>query len=245
MGKLHELIAVEPELKQKALKTAGEVGAMFEKGSALFTGQVRTYKSADDGGDKLPDETKNLSANVQEQLAKVQKEFGRWIDAVVSKEVSNTLTSADVVLDGNELFSKLPAPALLNLEAKLETLRGVYAAIPTNDLTEAWKLDPSQGVWVSDPAVTNRSKKVQKPLVLYPATPEHPAQTQLITEDVREGSWTTVKTSGMLSPTEKSDMLSRLDDLLMAVKKARQRANEVVAVDVKVAETIFNYIHGK
>lgn len=245
MGKLHELIAVEPDLKQKAIKTVGDVGAMFDKSLALFVGQVRTYKSEQENGDTFPPENKTLATHVSTELSKVEKEFGRWMDAVVSKELSNTKTSADVIVDGQTLFTSLPAPALLNLESKLETLRGVYGAIPTNDLTEAWKFDANQNAWVSDPTLTHRGKKVQKALVLYPATPEHPAQTQLVTEDIREGTWTTIKTSGMLSPTEKADMLSRLDTLLIAVKKARQRANDVTAEDTKVADKIFAYINGK
>jgi hypothetical protein len=48
----------------------------------------------------------------------------------------------------------------------------------------------------------------------------------------------------MLSPTEKAQMLDRLEALLVAVKKARQRANDITAEDVKVSAKIFGYIRG-
>lgn len=51
-------------------------------------------------------------------------------------------------------------------------------------------------------------------------------------------------TSGMLSPSEKSDLLERTDNLIRAVKEARQRANTVEAVVQKgFGDTIFGYLH--
>ena len=66
---------------------------------------------------------------------------------------------------------------------------------------------------------------------------------QTYTKDVRVGTWTTVIQSGMLAPTEKARLMSRLDALLRAVRQARQRANDHEIIKEQVAERIFRYIH--
>ena len=243
MGKLHELIAVESDLKAEALRLCTEVGELFGKATAKFIGQIRKYQPLDDAGEKLPDETVELSTTVNEQLDGLWKAYGRWLDATIQKEVSNTSTMADVVVGGKSILSGLPAPALLNLESKLATLRGVYNLIPTNDPAERWEYDSQQGVYVSSPKETRRTKKVPKALVMYEATKEHPAQVSGYTDDVPEGTWTTFKRSGMLSPTAKRDILERLDELIRAVKSARQRANDTEASKIEVAKAIRAYIH--
>ena len=81
-------------------------------------------------------------------------------------------------------------------------------------------------------------------LMLAEATDNHPAQAQSYSEDEKNGTRRTVLHSGMLSPVEKRNRLHRLDKLTQAVKQARQRANRVDIVDLKVADTIFGYIEG-
>ena len=48
----------------------------------------------------------------------------------------------------------------------------------------------------------------------------------------------------MISPSEKSVLLSRIDKLIMAVKQARQRANTQEVVKTTIGKEIFNYIMG-
>lgn len=47
----------------------------------------------------------------------------------------------------------------------------------------------------------------------------------------------------MMSVSEKSKILGRIDDLLLAVKKARQRANNVDVQKVNVGAKLLNYIN--
>lgn len=243
MTKLHELIAVESDLKAEALRLCTEVGELFTKGLNRLTGQVRKYSPLEEEGEKLSDEVTELTTTVTSELSQLRAGFGRWLDVTIQKEVTNGKTSASVEVDGKVVLSNLPAPALLNLESKLATLRAVYANIPTNDQTERWEFDAQQGIYISLPKETYRTKKVPKALVLHEATKEHPAQVQAYTEDIREGIWTTVKKSGMISPTQKREILERLDALIRAVKSARQRANSADIEPVRVADQIFNFIH--
>ncbi len=243
MSKLHELIAVEPDLKLEATRVSGEVSNLFANGTGRLIGQVRKYRSLTDEGEQLPTEVVELGTTVKDEFTKLEDAYSRWLDVTVQKEVTNGHTTADVMVDNVVVLKALPAPALLNLEAKLAALRAVYAATPTNDPSERWDYDAQQNVYVSQPRDAYRTKKVPRVIVKYPATVEHPAQTEMYVEDVREGVWTTTKRSGMLTPVEKRTLLERVDSLLRAVKTARQRANDTDIVPVTVAKAIFAYLH--
>ena len=243
MSKLHELIAVESDLKSEAIRLASEVGSLFTGGTVRLFGQARRYSPLTEDGEKLADEVTELATTVRDELKQLQTAFSRWMDVTVQKEITNGATHADVVIDGEKILEGLPAPALLNLESKLLALRAVYVVIPTNDPTERWEFDSQQGIYVSLPRESYRTKKVPKALVGAPATEHQPASVQYYTEDIREGVWTTSKRSGMLSPTEKRNLLERIDALARAVKSARQRANDTEASQAKVADKIFSFIH--
>jgi hypothetical protein len=85
-------------------------------------------------------------------------------------------------------------------------------------------------------------KKIEKPLVLYDATKEHPAQVKLTTEDVISGYWRTTHLCGAMPKQDKAKLLVRILKLLDGVRKARELANEMTVTDVKVGEAIFDYV---
>lgn len=244
MPKLHELIAVEGELKSEAIRIVSDAADLFTKGTSRLLGKVRKYRPLDEMGEKLPDEVVKLATTVGDELETAWLTISGWLDVTVQKELTNGRTSADVVVDGKVVLKDMSAPALLNLEQRLTTLRGLYESIPTLDPSEPWEWDGSSGAYVSR-AQTYRTKKVPKALVGYEATPEHPAQVQYYQEDIREGVWDTTQQSGMLSLPEKRQLLSRVDKLARAVKEARQRANSAEAVATKVSDAIKNYIHSR
>lgn len=245
MGKLHELLAVESDLKAEAQRALSQTRGLFTDGVSRLVGQVRKYQPLEEDGEFFVDEVANLATTAVAEIDSLQLPFGRWLDAAIQKEVTNQNTVADVVIDGVALLENLPATALLNLESKLAELRRAYAAIPTNDPTEHWEWDEQLGHYVSNPRVTYKAKKLPKSHVLYEATKEHPAQVEMFTEDVRVGAWTTVVHSGALTPVEKRQLLERIDVLARAVKQARQRANNIDADSAIVSKTIFEFIHGE
>ena len=91
--------------------------------------------------------------------------------------------------------------------------------------------------------LTYKTKKVTTPLILYAHTDKHPAQVKEVVEDVRQGTWTTTKWSGMLSPSEKSELLGRVDALTQAIKCARVKANDQEAATNKIGQRLFDYIN--
>jgi hypothetical protein len=243
MGKLHEILAVEGDLKATATRVMNEIRSLFGN-TDRFTGRIRRYRPLQEGGEQLSDQRSEVSTTVQQELDRFISDMGKWVDAAVQKEQSNTLTKADVVVDGTVLLADLCAPALLNLEGKLAEIRKVYSAIPTNDLAERWRWDGEMGTFVSDPRITYSTKKTMHSFEASPATKEHPAQVSVYTEDEKVGAWETTLFSGAISPVEKQVRLERVDTLLRAVKQARQRANNVEASKVKVANTLFLFING-
>lgn len=242
MGKLHELLAVEGDLRQKAEAALAKAFATLTSDAALL-GTKRVYRPLVDGGEQLPEESKRLPTTVNEQLEFLGNAFVPWTDAVMQKEATNQIAATDLVIDSVN-FGVLPATALLNLESKLASLKKVIEAIPTNDLSEEWTYDKERDAWVSKERITFRTVKEQVPLVLYDATDKHPAQVQLVTKDEKVGSWTTQIVSGMWSPQWKRKVLDRLETVMLDVKKARQQANDCEVEKVHVAEMIWEYILG-
>jgi hypothetical protein len=82
--------------------------------------------------------------------------------------------------------------------------------------------------------------------VLYDATDKHPAQTQLITDDVIVGFWTMVKQSGSLPKSEKKKLATRVEKMLDAIKAARERANSApVTAKPEIGARVFGYLFGE
>lgn len=241
MGKLHELLAIEPELKAEAQRVISRAKSTFTEGKGRFTGRVHTYQPLAEGGEREPEEITELATSVEAELVGLEVAYGAWIDAAMQKEVTNQGTMADLAI-GAEV-EDLPATALLNLESKLAELRAVYQFIPTNDPAVSWDVDEQLGCFVSQPRTVFRSKKVPRSHILYEATVEHPAQVEMYHEDIRVGQFTTIVHSGALTPRDKQERLKRISELIRTVKQARMRANCAEVVDVHIAKKIFDYIN--
>lgn len=244
MGKLHELLAVEGDLKSQTQRDLIEIKGLFQDGTGKFLGQISSHQPASENDEQLPPKITVVATTVDEQLVRLGKSFTKWIDVSVTKEITNQVAVAILELNGKKL--ELPATALLNLENKLLELRTIYRAIPTNDVTTPWKYDADNGYFVSDPPETRRStKKVMRSFVAYEATKEHPAQVQVFNEDALSGHYTITKQSGMITPKDKQARLERLENLLQAVKQARQRANNIEISDFHIGKKLFSYINGE
>lgn len=248
MSKLHELLAVEGDLEGAYRKILAETANTFTKKPAHFMGSVRRLKIYDETKETPAPEHKELDTTVGEKLDYQQDHIMRYFDAVLQKEMTNGIAKADIVVDGTTVATQLPATFLLGLETKLRLLRDTYDKIPTLQPGIKWEIDAKAGTGVyktTNPEETYQTEKVIEPHVLYPATKEHPAQVKEMSKTVTTGKYTRTVTSGMLSPADKSALLGRLDKLLRAVKKARQRANATKVVTASVGKDLFNFINSK
>ncbi len=245
MTHLHELLAVDGNLKGQAEKVRTDMTSSFDKKRHLFTEKLVTFTPQEDGAVGVTEEQLDLQSTVRRELKWVADIWAQAIDVSASIAEANTRARADVILDdGTVVFTGLPATALLELEKRLSEVQNLVQAVPTLDPAKGFSADAhrEKGIYKARDDVKTRTKKVQRPIVLYDATPEHPAQTQLISEDVPVGTIRTQEWSGLLTPLEKSEMLERVEALRRAVKAARSRANEVEITQGKLGEKLFQYV---
>lgn len=247
-NQLHQLLAVENDRKQKALQISQETVATFTKKADHFDGLVKNYEPYEEGGHKVEPEIKEIVTTVDEKLSYTQKAVSVAVDATISKEETNGSGRARAELKiGDRSFGELNATSLLALESWLTAVRGLYKNIPTLDPTKRWELNAAAGkpgVFSTPLEVKFRTQKTEMPLVLYEATKEHPAQVQMVTKDTQVGEYQTEYFSGRITPARKSNMLGRIDELIIAVKKARAKANKAEVVKTNVGKAIFDYIDG-
>lgn len=239
--KLNAVIAVEKGTKERVYSAVTELHKQSQKAEP-FNAINRTYRKLSEEGEDLPSERNKVKLNAEEVLRQVAALSTEVFDVTAAKDFANCTARADVIVGGTVLVKDAPATYLLFLEKQLTDVRTFVDKLPVLDEAEDWTLDPNSNLYRTAVTTTHRAKKVQKALVLYPATEQHPAQTQLVTEDVIAGYWDTTKLSGAMPVPRKAAILTRVNTLLRAVKEARERANEVEAPEVNTGATVFTYL---
>lgn len=241
MAKLNQIIAVEKGVKSRVY---GEITEMHKSSQKpeLFNGFVKNYRKKDEEGEDYPPEKKKVQMIADTMLTQATKLLTELIDVTAAKDWANCHAFADVEVDGQVLIKDAPVPFLLFLEKQITDLHTFVDKLPTLDETDDWTRDENSGLFKTAAIPTHRTKKVQRPIVLYEATKEHPAQTQMITEDITVGYWDTVKHSGALPVPRKQYLLERVDKLLKAVKYAREQANAAEAEKQEIGKRLFDFL---
>jgi|SRR5882672_5326553 len=234
MAKLNQIIAIEKGIKSGVYAETSALHNATKK-PELFNGFSKTYQANDEAGEKLPPESKRVQFSSTEVLRTVERHVSKLMAVTARKDWTNCVAKGTVTVNGQELIKDVPVTYLLFLEKQLNDVHTFVMTLPVLDIAEDWTLDTHSGLYKTGEAKTHRTKKTQKPIVKYDATKEHPAQTEMITEDVISGYWTLIKQSGALPKLEKESLLERIEKLLRAVKEAREAANiidEVTSPDV-------------
>lgn len=242
--KLNQVLAIERQTKGKTHSTITRIHQATQK-KQLFNGLSKVYKPLDEDGEQFPPETVRVQMNVQDSLKQARRALSELFDVTATKDNANRSATANVVVDGKTVLNAVPATTLLFLEKQLTDLHTFVAKLPTLDPSEEWNFDSAAGLWKTPASQTTKTKKVMKPIVLYQATEHHPAQTQLVAEDVIVGNWTKVSQSGAIPGHEKISMLERIEKLQKAVKYAREEANQTEAPEQKISDNVFGYLFGK
>lgn len=244
MAKLNQCIAIEKGAKSENAATLSEVYKLIQKGE-LFNGFSKVYSKKDEEGEDLPSEQKKVQSTVPGVLSRVHSSNEDYWAIAARKEYSNCTAKASIVVDGTVVAEDVPVTYLLFLEKQLTDLRTFVGKLPVLDSNEDWHEDTNSGLYKTNPVSTHRTKKVQRPIVKYDATTEHPAQTELITEDILAGYWSTTKISGALPLPERVKLSERVNKLLRAVKEARESANNIAEVDTgSVEKSLLNFVFG-
>ena len=241
MPKLNQILAIEKGTKSRIYGEITQMHHLLQKPSQL-NGFSKTYQKKDEDGDDYPPEKQKVQTVASDMLKHAGKLLTELFDVTATKDWANTEAKADLVVDGETLLEQVPATYLLFLEKQLTDLKTFVGKIPTLDSGEDWSYDESSNLYKTEPTRTVRTKKVQRAIVLYQATKEHPAQTQLISEDVAVGDWITVKHSGALPAPRRDELLERVERLLNAARFARETANATEATRREVGRKIFDYL---
>lgn len=247
MAKLHEVLAVEASLGVVANRLFKESIKTLNKDN-LFTGEVKSHKIFAEDAQHLVQATmeRKVTSTVKQNLeyAFLEGLVPYW-DAVAQKDEANQRSKADVIVGDVVILKDVPGTTLLGLEAKLGSLLELFNAIPTLAPGIAWEADSTQmeGVY-RNPVIEERMQSVKVPdhRVLYEATDKHPAQIEKFEKIEHIGKFTLQSFSGMISPYEKANRIKRLQSLISAVKKARQRANCVEVSDVHIGQALTDFL---
>jgi hypothetical protein len=241
MAKLNQILAIEKGKKTQLHREITELHRATQK-NQLMTGHHKTFAPREDGGETFPDDRQHVQHRATEVIEQVTERLTSLLDVTATKDWANCSARADVVVDGDVFLADVPVTYLLFLEKELGDLHTFVSKVVELDPAEQWTLDPNSGLFRSEPVTTHKTKKVQRAVVLYDATEHHPAQTQLITDDVVIGHWTTVKFSGALPRPDKKRMLDRIGKLQDAVKFARVQANSMEAEEKRMGAKVLSFI---
>ena len=247
MSKLHELLAVESDLRTQAETTRNDLKSTFEKKGHHFTKKVVTFKSSVEGTPDKVEGQLNLQTTVRKELAWIGEKLAKAMDTGHQIDVANTQATADVVLDdGTPILKGLPSTSLLRLEHRVIEVRDLIHAIPTLDPAKGFAADATEGdgIYRARDEEKPRTEKQFKFVVMVPPTDKHPAQVKELMADMPIGSVVTQEWSSLITVSDKGQMLDRVEELLRAIKKARARANEM-EIDVrqnKIGDSVLNFV---
>lgn len=239
--RLNALLAVEKDIKKNTQETITKLHHLLQK-PALVSGLRRTYTPREETGEQLAPETQNIQLNAETALRQATAAFSELFDITAAKDMTNTGARADIVVGTTTLATQVPATTLLFLEKQLVDLQTFVAKLPELDPGESWQLDVNSNEYRAQPSQTIRTKKVTTPLILVQATDKHPAQCQMVTEDIPQGVWTSVKASAAIPAPRKQALALRVQTLLSAVKVARENANQQEVQELEIGSALMNYI---
>lgn len=221
--KLNQVIALVQGRKARATKTITDAYRCWQ--TELLKGLTRNYQPLDDAGEKLPSESKVVSLHANEVIKKVVARMNEYYDCVATQECANQEAKANVTIGETIILKDMPVTVLLFFEKQLVDLLTFAKSLPVLPVDKEWRYDEKRGCFITEPEVTTRTQKQPKVIVKYNATPEHPAQTELFSEDKVVGHWSTVHMSGALTKEKRDGIIDRIEKLQDAVKKAREEAN--------------------
>jgi hypothetical protein len=226
MATLNQVVAVEKGLKERVYSKVTELHKACMKAD-LFNGFSKEYRPKDEAdGEKLPPENKKVQFRADAVIKEISRGLEELFNITLSKDRANTQAKADIEIGGQVLATGVPATYLLFLEKQLTDIRKFVAELPELDENQDWEKDTVTGLYRTNAVETHRTKKLPKVIILHPPTKEHPAQTQLLQEDLIVGFWSTVHRSGAIEKPVKDAMLGRVEALIKAVKYAREEANQ-------------------
>lgn len=239
--KLNQVIAVEKGVKQRTYTRITELHKQAQK-PEMYYGFTKKYTPKDEKGETFPDEFQKVQLRADEVLDESRKLKEEYINTVATKDKGNMHAMANIVVRGHTIATDIPVTTLLFLEKELQDLNTLVSKMPVLDDSLEWNRDDASDLYKTESIRTQKTNKVPEVVVKYEATPQHPAQTELITLDRVVGFWDTVKQSSAITRKEKKRILDNIQDVMDAVKVARESANGIEVEDLDIASSLLGYI---
>lgn len=242
--KLNQIIALANGEKSRKQSAFSKIYQTL-KVDALFAGISKRYVPFEEdpsGASNLPPDDKAIQTTVAAMIDESKEVLESMFNIIATQDIANCDAKANVVVDDKIILPKVPVTHLLFLEKQLIDLHTFVAAIPTLDPAESWTYDKATGYHRSEPKKTVRTKKVPKNHVKTEATDKHPAQVDVYTEDVPQGTWTTTYLSGAMSLPRKKELLEKIRNLDQAIKLAREEANSIDVQKSDLGSKLLTYI---
>lgn len=242
--RLIAVITLQRGLKARVAAILNEVYKNVQK-PAPFTGIAREYEPKAEDGHKFPSESLQVQMVAEGILSAMARDLGEFWDLTATRDLGNQVAKGDIKVNGTVIVPQVSVSNLLFLEKQLIDFRTLITACPVLDPAKEWITDPSTGVSRTPrPVETTRTEKIEDTVVVVPATPQHAAQTRDRSKDVIVGTWSTTHFSGALSAARQHELVARVNQLIDAVKVAREDANLAMVEDVKVGDALFGYLLG-
>ena len=259
MSKLvqHQLLAFENETKHQANTIMRETIHIFDKSSS-FDEFYKSYQPFIDGDKDVVDTDKKLmTTTVSERLNFTTKYLMKSINILASKEYTNTLAKADIIIKDDEgttiaiLAKDVPVSTLLSLDKKFSEIRLMYAKIPTLNTEKHWVIGTNtEGIECYQEADSVKVIRTKTEIVTEAFNPNPISESEKYKLEPRDrkvtssiGEYTTVNKTGRISPKAKADILERLDQVTAAIKSARAIANGIEVKNQNIGKDIFSYIN--
>lgn len=241
MPKLNQILAIEKQTKTNAYEQMTQLHQALQK-EPLLNGISRTYQPLDEEGEKFPKEETQVQVKAAHCLEAVRVLMCPLYDITLARDAANCSARSDVIVNGVTILKDVPATYLLWLEKQFVDLHTLIVKLPVLAQSESWNYDGGQDCYKTEPTQTAKTKKIPRAFVKYEATKEHPAQVDVVGEDVLQGYWTTIKYSGALPKARIQELRARVEALLAAVKFAREQANLVEVPKVEAGKAVFDFL---
>jgi hypothetical protein len=243
--KQHHLLAFLGRVQERETNAISVIYKRLQK-AGLYSGRRITYTALEDTdlAAAKPPEGNQVQFYVHMELEELQAHLTELYNLTATRDWANLEARGTIKVDGQVILADVPVMFLLWLKTELHHLRAELNVLPTLDSYKEWTEDEATGGFRTETEWQWSSRRVKKVLVRYEHTDEHPAQTELIEEEVPVARKETTDFSGAIRPTYRAALLKRADKLLDAVAVAVEEANSMDVTEQHVAPAIFGYLFG-
>ena len=243
MPKLNQIIAIEKDTKKNAYAEITTAHHALQQGKLLF-GLSRTYQPFAEEGTRYPTESTLVQLRTKDAIEQTSRILTKLFDITATKDYANCEAKASIVVDGKVLLENVPIAYLLFLEKQLTDLHTFAKKLPVLDPSETWIWDSAVNCYKTPAKQTIKTSKKAVAFTKAEATKEHPAQVEIVHQDIPEGTWSEVKFSGAFPASLVRELTERVEKLQAAVKYAREEANNLQVKDVTTGKQIFDFLFG-